>query len=125
MSIEEQNTENVRRKTPYSEKIQERPERNPPIVYNPLAPTELFEKYRDQINRNVRKVWPKTPDDYVLEPFQSRFNYYDYGGQYNFICELPDGRPTYITITESFEKEDGDLANNDVERRRRLTVSAS
>ncbi|CAF1017713.1 unnamed protein product [Adineta steineri] len=126
MSAEEQPTENVRRPTPYTEKIQERPEKNPPIVYKPLPPKEFFEKYRTNIDKAIRKVWSKkADDDYVFEPFQSRFNYYDYGGQYNFICELKDGAPTYICCTENFEKEDGDLANDEAERRRRLCVSAS
>ncbi|CAF3906685.1 unnamed protein product, partial [Rotaria sp. Silwood1] len=39
------------------------------------------------------------------------------------MCDLPDGRPTYITVTESFEVEDGELANDDEERRRRLCIS--
>ena len=37
----------------------------------------------------------------------------------------PDDRPTYICITENFEKEDGDLANDDAERRRRVIISVS
>ncbi len=44
---------------------------------------------------------------------------------YFIQCELPDGQPTYVTITESFEKEDGELANDDAERRRRVCVSVS
>jgi hypothetical protein len=44
---------------------------------------------------------------------------------YFIQCELADGQPTYITVTEPFEKEDGELANNDAERRRRVIISAS
>ncbi len=44
---------------------------------------------------------------------------------YFIQCELADGQPTYITVTESFEKEDGKLANDDGERRRRVIVSVS
>jgi hypothetical protein len=41
-------------------------------------------------------------------------------------CELPpNGQPTYVTVTEPFEKEDGDLANDEAERRRRVIVSVS
>ncbi|CAF0958599.1 unnamed protein product [Rotaria sordida] len=127
MSSGEQNEEEKpqRRSTPYTEKIQERPERNPPILYKPLKPKDFFEKYRHDITSRVYKVWPKVEKDFTLEPFQASFRYYDYGGQYLFMCDLPDGRPTYITVTESFEVEEGELANDDEERRRRVIISVS
>ncbi len=55
-------------------------------------------QYRDQITRNIHKVWPKLQDDYVADPFQSRFNYYDYGGQYNFIVCYFDNQKKLIVF---------------------------
>ncbi|CAF1975517.1 unnamed protein product [Rotaria magnacalcarata] len=126
MSSDEQNEEKKPRSIRYTEKIEEPvPAHSPPILYKPLKPRDLFEKYRDEITSKVYKVWPKVEKDFTLEPFQATFYYYDYGGQYTFICDLPDGRPTYITITESFEKEDEELANDETERRRRVIISVS
>ncbi|CAF4004220.1 unnamed protein product [Rotaria sordida] len=85
----------------------------------------LYDEYRHDITSRVYKVWPKVEKDFTLEPFQASFRYYDYGGQYLFMCDLPDGRPTYITVTESFEVEEGELANDDEERRRRVIISVS
>ena len=35
--------------------------------------------------KGIHKVWPKVEDDYVAEPYQATFRYYDYGGQYQYI----------------------------------------
>lgn len=40
-------------------------------------------------------------DDYVAEPFQARFNYYDYGGQYNFIVRSFEKLLTFIRRIET------------------------
>ncbi|CAF1331793.1 unnamed protein product [Adineta steineri] len=118
-------SENEQISLPYQE-MMEKPlpiEGGPKRYYIATKPREIFEIYRDSIIEHIRKKHHHVSIDSNLEPAVGCFRSHGYGGQYTFDCYINDVGDVHVTVIEPIEADDGELANDMAERKRRAQIS--